>query len=123
MRVGNCKIIFIFFNPKYVVGTQVNRLKRASKIHVYSKLSDGYKINAILGSKYFFSGFCNNNKKLYQYFSHTKTAKITFSMSQHTCGLVVALVSPCSIDWLQSLKQYFINVSYSCSQSNSDGSV
>ena len=28
------------------------------------------------------------------------------------------------VDWLQSLKQFFINVTlYTCSQSNSDGSV
>ena len=27
------------------------------------------------------------------------------------------------LDWLQSLKQFFINVSYACSQSNSDCSV
>ena len=27
------------------------------------------------------------------------------------------------LDWLQALKQFFINVSYTCIQSNSDGSV
>ena len=52
MRVGNCKMILIFFNPKYIVGTQVNRLNRAPKnmftVFMYCQMDS--KIIAILRS-------------------------------------------------------------------------
>ena len=52
------------------------------------------------------------------------SAVMSHALKSHGLHMKRYLLS-IKLDWLQSLKQFFINVSssYTCSQSNSDGSV